>query len=264
MNLLGILYAASGRNSAALHAYTACMQAYRDAGDLRQLVKPLANVGPLLLRMGDITAAQDALMEGLELAKQIGDQRGESHFLNNLGIAAFQQGNYRAAAEYYQACADLCAQINHDSVRLVALYNLAEIALLTDRTAEAHTLAQQAALLAEQFGDRRNQALALRILGMACLATDPDRALAHLTHARELARATQSPPILLDVAYGWAHLYLDRGEHTAAHALLAMIANHPASEGYLLRQVEAYTSLRDLPPCSADAASTQLETFAQG
>jgi tetratricopeptide (TPR) repeat protein len=258
-NLLGILYAASGKNPEALTAYEQSLAAYRQSGDTRQIVKPLANLGPLLLRLDQVESAVTTLREGLELARELGDQRGQTHFLNNLGLAAFQQERYDEAAGFFHACAELCRELANDGVRMVALYNLAEIAVIRAQPATALPLAEAAIQLAAQFGDRRNQALALRILGIAHLQSGDSRAARdRLTEALRLAQATQSPPVMLDAAYGWAHLLYHRGETTRAAQLLAIVRTHPATEKHLLRQVHRFTADIDLPALSATEAADQL------
>ncbi|NCC31172.1 MAG: tetratricopeptide repeat protein, partial [Chloroflexia bacterium] len=258
-NLLGILYAARGRNQEALMAYERSLEAYRRTGDNRQIVKPLANLGPLLLRLGRVEQALKTLREGLELARAIGDRRGETHFLNNLGLAYFQQQNYANACTYYQACADLCLELNNESVRMVALYNLAEIALIQDQAPTAQTLAQEAVGLAERFGDQRNQALALRILGMAELSLGQHEAAAPiLGQALSLARTTQSPPVLLDAVYGWANLLLARGATDQAAELLALLRHHPATDRHLLAQAEERAGGLPLPILSPIEAERLL------
>jgi DNA-binding SARP family transcriptional activator/predicted ATPase len=258
-NLLGILYAASGNNDAALAAYEQSLAIYRRNGETRQMVKPLANMGSLLLRLERVDAALETLSQGLELARALGDQRGQAHFLNNLGLAYFQQERYTTAGEYFQACADLCRELDNDSVRLVAVYNLAEIALIRREITKAQHLAGTAAALAAQFGDRRNQALALRILGMAELhLAGADAGAPYLEQALALAHATQSPPIMLDAVYGWAHLLLVRGDTTRAAELLALVRSHPATERYLLRQAENATAGMAIPPLTPQEALERL------
>ncbi len=238
-NLLGILYTASAQPQKALSAYQHSIKAYQQTENTKELLKPLANLGPLLIRQNELERALQVLQEGLALARQHNDLRGQTHFLNNLGVVYFQKRDYPAAAQHYQNCANLCEQIGNDGVRLVSLYNLAEISLLTGNPAQALQTATQSAQLAETFADKRNQASALRILGQAQLALNQrEQAKNTLQTALNLARQTASPAILLDAAYGWACFLLETDPTSNALEILAILRAHPASDPHLRQQAD--------------------------
>ncbi len=101
--------------------------------------------------LGYFDVAQEQLEGSLAVYRQLGNRRGESVVLNNMGESARLQGNYRLAAHYYEEALAIAQKIQYRSRADLILSNLcgarislgqydaaaADLALLVARTEDS-------------------------------------------------------------------------------------------------------------------------------
>jgi tetratricopeptide (TPR) repeat protein len=76
--------------------------AYRAPGILprQESNAPLGNLGNAYAKMGETRRAADFYQQYLEIAREIGDRKGEGTALGNLGVAYKNLGEARRASGY--------------------------------------------------------------------------------------------------------------------------------------------------------------------
>ena len=79
----------------------------------------------------------------LRLYEDIGDEMGQAHTLNNMGIAAYYRGDWERAASYYERCHEAAGRAGSTVVQAVVLNNIAEIRSDQGRLQEAEDLLQE-------------------------------------------------------------------------------------------------------------------------
>ena len=129
-----------------------------------------------------------------------------------------------------------------DQARRVA--RLSEALLLSDRLAEAHTLAERALELARVHRERGNQASVLRLLGELHARHAPpqvEQAEAHYRQALSLAEDLGMRPLQAHCQRGLGTLYATTGQREQAYtALAAAMALYRAMDmTFWLPQAEA-------------------------
>src|SRR4030042_1158670 len=70
--------------------------------------------------------AREHYQQSLELARRIGDRRGEANALGHLGVASHEQGETAAAIDRYMRALDIARQISHRQGECNQLHNLGE------------------------------------------------------------------------------------------------------------------------------------------
>ncbi|HEX2178866.1 MAG TPA: hypothetical protein VHL54_04995 [Actinomycetota bacterium] len=163
----------------------------RSAGDLRTVAGVLRSLAIAAGSRGHQDRAGEMLDDALRAAREAGDDQVLRTVLGSAAERDLWLGRYDAAAEKYGRALNLAAAIGDLSARPLLLAEIGWVSLLRGDVAGAERLSVEAAELAEDLGNRRVLAHALRLGGEALLrrgrAADAssmlDRALAA---AREL------------------------------------------------------------------------------
>jgi predicted ATPase/class 3 adenylate cyclase len=205
-----------------------------DTDDAVVLARALAGEGYLEFRRSHLAEAQAVWQEALKIAQHAGDERVATGILRSLAIAAASSGNqdragdlldlaidmarrtgddqqlrlllgsaaerhlwladYQAAEDAYGDALDLASAIGDLSARPLLLAELGWVGLLRGALVTAEHLSIEAAELAEDLGNRRVWAHALRLKGEALLRRwDPDAAAVALDRALVVARELGAP-----------------------------------------------------------------------
>lgn len=232
LNLQGILHMAGGEFERAIAVLEQCAAVCRRIQS-PQLVKPLANLGALFMRQGRYEAGKQVLQEGLPLCRAAQNWGGLGHFLTNLGGIHLLLGELEAAEQTLAEAWQVCEQGNNPHGKVVVLLNWAEVAHHQGAWGVAIGRAEQAIALAEQVHDRRMQARGLKMLAVAQQAqgvVGPAAVGQNLGRGLELAQASASPPVVLDVLEGVAQVWVAQGKGEEARPLVALLLAHPATE----------------------------------
>ncbi|MEX2495941.1 MAG: protein kinase [Woeseia sp.] len=191
---------------------------HRQRGNSEWLMSTLLADGELRVARGDWNAAQAALVEAMELARQLQSPYGEAAAQGGIGTLAWHQGRAGAALGAYGEARAILEPIG--DVRGLVEYSLRSAELLLAlglSEAAGEHLAEARALLGEGGSVAQKARL---VLGDACVDAGngrPESAASEMTRAAELAEASGSRVLELQVAAG--RLRCLGGDITLAHAL---------------------------------------------
>jgi predicted ATPase/DNA-binding XRE family transcriptional regulator len=117
--------------------------------------------------LGDFEAARSHGEAALALATRHGRTRDVVVAQNNLTWHDIRVGDLAAARRRLTAVQRLAAELGEDRLRALAHANLAEVARLDGRYAEAVAIGQRATVLLEELGDPGHRRRVLGIIGLA-------------------------------------------------------------------------------------------------
>jgi tetratricopeptide (TPR) repeat protein len=136
------------------------------AGLSKQLrAKALVGAGSLALSQADHDAAVAALEESVTLYQDIGDERGITNALQNLGFAQRERGDLAAARTSFERVLELSRAIEDESRIGGALFSLGSLAHLQQGYREATRLLEEGILLSRRAGNRGRIARGMVELG---------------------------------------------------------------------------------------------------
>ncbi len=98
LHVLGNLAQAQGDLEEAVRCFEESLELYREVGDTRGLTRDLGNLGVIALERGDYDRAERLLEEGRALWVQLGDRAAEGDSFTNLSAVALCKGDYDRAA----------------------------------------------------------------------------------------------------------------------------------------------------------------------
>lgn len=176
---------------------------HRDTGNSEWLMSTLLADGELRVARGEWSEAQAALLEAMDLARQLQSPYGEAAAQGGIGTLAWQQGRAGAALEAYREARAILEPIG--DVRGLVEYRLRSAELLLQlghvNAAEEH-LGEVRALL-EDRGSLAQRARLAR--SNACIQGKRGRreaAMTEMRRAAELAEASGSGVVKVQVAAG--------------------------------------------------------------
>ncbi len=298
---MGIISAYRGQSQAAREFTQQALTAYRTAGNRRGESAVLNNLGRFALVRGDYTLAQDFYQQALALDQQLGLRWSESLIRCNIGILAAEQADYMTAYTFTRAALNICRQVNNRFGECVALDNLADIARDLGDFTSAHLHYQQARLVAMEIANRRMEAeiaagqaqlelweqqvttalasaraaqtiaqdtqsrreegLALSVIGAALLQLEQWRAAAAAFEASACCWSDlEHRPRWIETQAGLAASLLGQGQSSAAHALIApLVPELLATVPFGVADVAAlYLACYDVMSACADPAAAAL------
>lgn len=149
---------------------------FRAAGDLRNILMPVNNLGNLAGVRGDFGAAQTYYEQALTITREVGNRKNESVLLNNLGWIAGMQGDYRSARAYGERNLLVCREVGEHNTETFTLINLSSYADVLGDSEAAQKYAEQGLDLARQSRDASAEAWAQTYLGNALFGVGQARA----------------------------------------------------------------------------------------
>jgi tetratricopeptide (TPR) repeat protein len=174
---------------------------------------------------GDLSSARSMQEEALQLFRDIGDKRGESIVLFNLGGLDYQQGQLAAAAEKYNQAMALQRELSFKRGLSYSLVGLAEVLIAQDRLDEALASTQQSLTLREHNEEKNYSAESN--LQLAEIALDQARPADAESLARKAASVFEKNNVPGSASLAYAMLTrsllaqgkLSDARATAAHAV---------------------------------------------
>ncbi len=175
------------------------MGVYREMGDRRGESLALNNLGIVSAYQGDYAEAMVHLEQCLRISHEIGYRRGESLALSNLGYVSSSQGDYAQAIAYYEQYLRICREIGERRDEGIALVNLGLLLHQQCDNRAAYEYSQQALFIMQEIGDRHAQGYVL---------TNSGHALAGLRQWIEAAEAYRQA-LILRRGLGQPHLVIE-------------------------------------------------------
>ncbi len=121
--------------------------------------------------ISDHTASARAAQNALALFQRVGNRRGEAQSLHDLGLAAYRQGDYRAARDTYEQALALWQEMDDRRGKAATLNHLGNLMRQIGEYATAQAYHEEALTLYRAMADRTGQAEGLRSLGALYLFT---------------------------------------------------------------------------------------------
>jgi predicted ATPase len=170
MALLGV-----GSSAAMQDRFDAAEQALLESLELSQASGMIPLVPAALMRLSDLEMARGDYDASDAYCQQVMAIENHAHYvganaLNNLGEAARCRGDYRVAATYYQEALDQAHSIGASSDEPRLLHNLGYIALHDGDVVRGESLMQQSLLAFQESNSLRGMAEGLNGLGAVALA----------------------------------------------------------------------------------------------
>jgi tetratricopeptide (TPR) repeat protein len=131
------------------------LDAVRAVNDLSAEAYYLNNLGLAYKNLGEFQRAIQCYEQQLIIVRESRDRRGESHALNNLGTAYSLMGESQRAIEFYQQALSIKREINDQRGEGVALGNLGLVYMNTGKYQSAIEFYEQALVIMRNLGDPR-------------------------------------------------------------------------------------------------------------
>ncbi|NJN93270.1 MAG: tetratricopeptide repeat protein [Anaerolineales bacterium] len=135
-------------------------------------------LGVLYQELGELTTAQTSLHQGLEVARQIGDEAGQNYLESNLGLVLRDRGDLAAAEQLFSRRLKLYEAEQNEYEMSFYLSYLSTVSLQAGQSRQAIAQAEQALALRQKLALRLNTPDDLAVLAKAyLLAGDQVRAV---------------------------------------------------------------------------------------
>jgi tetratricopeptide (TPR) repeat protein len=167
LNYLGLAYDSLGEYRRAIEFHEQHYEIARAIGDRRGEANSLGNLGLAYRSLGEYRRAIEFHEQSLEIKRAIGDRGGEANSLGNLGNAYYSLGEYRRAIEFHEQSLEIARAIGD---RRGEAASLGSLGLAYDSLGEyrrAIEFHEQSLEIARAIGDRRGEANSLGNLGLA-------------------------------------------------------------------------------------------------
>jgi len=227
---IALLAAEHGEGHEELPELERALATFTAAGDVTGQLAAHAQMCILHQAYGNFAAAHRHGEAGLALAAAHGRTRDVVVAQTNLTWHEIRLGRLGTARRRLQAVARLAGEVGEFRLRALARANLAEVARLEGRYAEAVELGRQAVALLEELGDPRHRR---RVLGIIGLAQAQSGQVAQAVLTRREVGADEGTH-MID-----AYLAVARGDRVAAAAAFAVAAAHLTGKADVRDVVEA-------------------------
>jgi tetratricopeptide (TPR) repeat protein len=212
-------------------------------------------LGVVVVSKSDPTAAIRYYEDSLALYHEIGDKKGITVCLNNMGNVAAGQNDYAAAARYYQEALAMARETGDRQTIGALLGNLGVIARRQNDYAAAAGHIEEALGIFREIGARELSATTVMNLGKVTAARgDKATALRHFGEALNEAMLIGALPLALSALTGVAGAWVGMTEAFTRRAaeLMGLVLNHPASTASVKQEAEPV--LAALPADEVEAA----------
>jgi tetratricopeptide (TPR) repeat protein len=195
---MGTVFFNTGRFAEAVECHEHGADLFRKRPDQqRNLGTCLANLGNAYGESGRLEEARKSFVEGVEVARGIGDKFGEGSRLGGLGVVYFRQGDLGASEAAHRESLEIATQLGDRSGIGHQLGGLAAVEAEREDFQRAVALAMESAAVFEQVGDRQGMARILGNLGQYCLsAGQAGLGFESLVRSLEIASAIGDPTVL--------------------------------------------------------------------
>jgi tetratricopeptide (TPR) repeat protein len=145
--------------------YGDAAQGFQKSLEAIQTMSSYLNLGVSLSYVSDFRKAEDALITGLRMARNKGNQRFEADFLSNLGTVNADQGKLDKALDSFQEVLTLSKETGYRWGEAAAVNNIGGVYRDQNKWEEALNFFQKALALFKEIGDNLGQAATLQNIG---------------------------------------------------------------------------------------------------
>lgn len=234
---LGDLAYAEGEYTAARDRFKASMVLSEEIGDRRGRALALTNLGRVATALGDYDEAKSLYEQGLDITRRSGNRRGMAITLNRLSKVHLLKGELDKARELCRESLEICQELGYRKGTILALISRAEMALEREDYQAAEKDFQESLQTSEAVGFVSGIVRGLVGLGRAALGLGQlDQAENHLRRALSIGRESRMLRAELNALLALAEIWVASGSLDRGVELLALVANHPASDQHTRNQ----------------------------
>ncbi len=239
--------------------------------DARQLESDiLRNIGNVLIDIEDVnnTRAGEYYRQSLEICRQIGDRRGESSSLNNLGLVSLYNDHYREAIRFFDQNLVVARQLGDRTMESISLSNLGTAKAFLHEFQEGKQHLAAAMEILRYFGSKQDEGIAYWSLGFLQMSCGQlNEAEESLQTAMRILEEVEDRGSVSRILGDIAILYLNEKRYKTC--LQHCLSAQERAEEVGLRDVKMTTSVtqgwaayyqNDLPQAEA-AFKTAIDTY---
>lgn len=190
-------------------------------GDAAWANRARGELGLVAFLQGDVGAAVIGLGQALKVAQTNGDVSSLVRWLTLFGHGYVQLGRPQEALDFYDRALKVASAVPELQFPLMTYVGRSNALIKLERSDEAIQILKQAGEIAAKHGARGYQAQLLTQQALiAHQNAQPERALALLTEASDLARAAGGNRVVAEIALDAARMLRGRGRIAAAERTL--------------------------------------------
>lgn len=180
--------------------------------------------GGTLYRLARYEEAYAVSVRALDIAKELGDSKGEALALNTMGAVAIAQGEYENALHHHTGSLTLRKALGDDALTAISLMNIGNVYLALGDVTNAHEYFMQSLLLREQINDEHGIGVSLSNIGIVYgMMGDTEQAIEYLQKSLTKKISTNNKQGQIQTLCDLASQYiaLDDVERAREHANVA-------------------------------------------
>ena len=167
LNSLGILYNQIGSYKKAIEYHKKALEIAREIGDRRGEGADLGNLGSVYINLGQVDKAIECYENALMISREMRDRRNEGNWIGNLGLTYIDLGEVEKAIKYHKKALLISMEIGDRHGEGADLGNLGIAYKNLGQIEKAIEYYEHALVIAKEIGDRRGEGTWLGNLGLA-------------------------------------------------------------------------------------------------
>ncbi len=201
----------------AIELYEAAIEAAGSVHDLSRLARMYSGLSIAYRELGHLSKAATYSHKALALASLERDQASVAVTENNLGLVLLRQGQLAAAEVHLRRSLEICDALRLQTGKSHVLLSLGELFILRHSYEDAERQFVEAATLAGRLGERMTLALAHQLLGkLAALREDTERTDHEFGVALSMLADLKVSERLVECHVAYARILEERGDANAA------------------------------------------------
>lgn len=210
----------AGNITAALDYYYRCKRIQEEIGDKKGLSSTINNIGIALHSQGNMSKALEYYMLSEKIQEELHDTIGIAYSLSNIGASYIEQGDTAKAVEYQLKSIKLREGMDDKRGLAISMSNLAFIYINSAKPENGILYFNKCIKLWEEVGEKQGLAFCLRNMGL----------FYQRMAAKLLSEGKPIPDTLMpkaeDLMFRSLYLYESVGDKSGASIDLTMIGNH--------------------------------------
>jgi adenylate cyclase len=172
LNFQGILYYSKGNYPKALEYWNRSLKVYEEVGDKKGISTTVSNIGNRYGSQGNYTKALEYYFRSFKIFEDIGDKSGMAKTLGNIGAIYGNQENYHKALEYSNRALTLFEEIGEKQGIASMLLNIGGVYEMQSNHSKALEYYNRSIIISEIIDSKR--LIAENIQGMGKLYAKQD------------------------------------------------------------------------------------------
>jgi tetratricopeptide (TPR) repeat protein len=164
--LLGWTYKVTGDYDKAMEIFTSALKQAEELGDKRGMSANINNIGVIYMNKGDYDKALDYYERSFEISEELGDKRGMSANINNIGSIYENKGDYDKALDYYERSLEISEELGDKDGIGSSLVGIGIVYSNRGDDDKALDYFTRSLEIEEELGDKRGMATSLNNIGI--------------------------------------------------------------------------------------------------